>query len=102
MSRKVINIGLISPYPLSNIEIHIQEGALIPFQIDGEPFEVKGNCKMSVKMEKRVDVLVKKHYGKTPIETKILKVLDWAEGKNYINETQRHVLLDQFLRTLGE
>jgi len=49
-----------------------------------------------------VDVLVKKHYGKTPIETKILKVLDWAEGKDYINETQRHILLDQFLRTLGE
>lgn len=97
--------GLAKPVRIcqgSNIEIHIQEGAMIPFQIDGEPFEVKGNCKMVMKMEKRVDVLVKKHYGKTPIETKVLKVLDWAEGKNYINETQRHVLLDQFLRTLGE
>jgi len=78
------------------------EGITIPFQIDGEPFEVKGPCKVSMKLKKRVDVLVKKHLGKTPIETKILKVLDWAEGKDYINETQRHILLDQFLRTLGE
>ncbi len=86
----------------SKIEIEFPKGFSVPLQIDGEPFELDGPANITINLSTKVNVLVRPLDGKTPVETKILKVLDWAEEKHHISSEQRGILLDQFLRTIVE
>lgn len=71
-------------------------------QIDGEPFDMKGEATIEISLSKKVNVLVKAQDGKTPVETKILKVLNWAEEKSHISQEQKQILLNQFFNSAND
>jgi hypothetical protein len=73
----------------------------MPVQVDGEPFELTGPAKLTIQLANKVNVMVKAQDGKTPIETKIIKVLEWAEENKTINLQQKKILLDQFLTNMN-
>jgi hypothetical protein len=70
-------------------------------QVDGEPFVVNGPAKITIQLANKVNVMVKAQDGKTPVETKIIKVLEWAENNKHINNDQKKILLEQFLTKLN-
>ena len=48
----------------------------------------------------KVEVLLKQSDKRLNAETKIVKVLDWAENLNQITSEQKDILLDKFLREI--
>jgi len=86
----------------SKIEIEVKkEGPTLPIHIDGEPFEVKPPFSISIGSCDKVDVLIKRSDPRLKAETKIIKVLNWAEETNNITSEQKDILIDKFFKELS-
>lgn len=71
----------------------------IYFQIDGEPFFVKGAYR--VKINWKEQVLFGMFNARQPggvYKSNIIKVLQWAKENNHINEKQKDILTCKFMK----
>ena len=91
---------LIKLYSKIEIQSKKRGGPSFPIQIDGEPFELKSPFSITISHMDKVDVLIKESDRRLSAETKIIKVLDWAENSNQITSEQKDILLDKLLKEI--
>jgi len=83
-----------------SISLEMKINGKQPVQIDGEPFEINGPFQITFTYKDKVAMLGRKIEPNYIIESKILKVLEWAENGNHISNKQKEILLEKFSETL--
>jgi diacylglycerol kinase (ATP) len=77
-------------------EIIIDGKDSILFQVDGEPYSIKGPAKIEVFRKDQVKILMKTTERYQYVAKKAVDVLEWANEQGVINTAQKNTILNEF------